>query len=128
MAANVGVAGGAGGPRRGGGGAGRRALRRFLRHRGAVVGLSILALISLVAIFAPLVSWHDPNVTNTKLQYTPPNSTFLIGADRLGRDLWARLLYAGRVSLSVGIAAALVSTGIGLILGLIAGVFGGWVD
>jgi peptide/nickel transport system permease protein len=128
VAANTAVVGVAVPRRRSNESAGRRALRRFLRHRGAVVGLSILAIIALAAILAPFLSWHDPNFTNTKLQYTPPDSNFLIGADRLGRDLWARLLYAGRVSISVGIAAAFVATGIGLILGLIAGVFGGWVD
>lgn len=128
MAAHAAVTGSVVPRRRSNESAGRRALRRFLRHRGAVIGLSILTVIALAAIFAPLISWHDPNFTATKLQYTSPDSTFLIGADRLGRDLWARLLYAGRVSLSVGIAAALVATGIGLMLGLIAGVFGGWVD
>jgi peptide/nickel transport system permease protein len=90
--------------------------------------MTVLTVVALAAIFAPFLSWHDPNFTNTRLQYTPPNSEFLLGADRLGRDLWARLLYAGRVSLSVGIAAAFVATGIGLILGLIAGIFGGWDD
>ena len=108
--------------------AGRRALRRFIHHRGALIGLGILAVFSIMAVFAPAFSWKDPNLTNTGIQYTPPNSEFLLGADRLGRDLWARLLYAGRVSLSVGIAAAFVATGIGLLLGLIAGMFGGVID
>ena len=108
--------------------AGRRALRRFIHHRGALIGLSLIAIMTLLAIFAPLFSWHDPNFTNTRIQYTPPNGDYLLGTDRLGRDLWARLLYAGRVSLSVGITAAIVATGIGLLLGLVAGMFGGWVD
>jgi peptide/nickel transport system permease protein len=108
--------------------AGRRAVRRFMRHRGALLGLTILAIVAILAIFAPLFSWHDPNQTNTRIQYTPPNSDYILGTDRLGRDLWARLLYAGRVSLSVGLAAAFVATGVGLILGLIAGMFGGVID
>ena len=128
MAVNAAVVGVTVARRRSGESAGRRALRRFMGHRGALFGMAVLGVISLAAIFAPFLSWHDPNFTNTKLGYTPPNSEFLLGADRLGRDLWGRLLYAGRVSLSVGIAAAFVATGIGLILGLIAGIFGGWVD
>jgi peptide/nickel transport system permease protein len=108
--------------------AGRRALRRFIHHRGALVGLAIIAIVSVLAILAPLFTWHDPNFTNTRIQYTPPNSDYLLGTDRLGRDLWGRLLYAGRVSLTVGIAAAFVATGLGLVLGLIAGMFGGVVD
>ena len=128
MATNPAVVGVTVAPRRASESAGRRALRRFLRHRGALFGMTVLIVISLGAILAPVLSWHDPNFTNTRLQYTPPNSEFLLGADRLGRDLWSRLLHAGRISLSVGIAAAFVATGIGLVLGLIAGIFGGWVD
>jgi ABC-type dipeptide/oligopeptide/nickel transport system permease subunit len=108
--------------------AGRRAIRRFIHHRGALAGLAIIAIVTVLAVLAPVFSWHDPNVTNTRIQYTPPNGEYLLGTDRLGRDLWARLLHAGRVSLSVGIAAAFVATGIGLVLGLIAGMFGGVVD
>ena len=129
MASNAAVAGVAVAPnRRPSESAGRRALRRFVHHRGALVGLAIIAIVAVLAIFAPLFTWHDPNATNTRIQYTPPNADYLLGTDRLGRDLWARLLHAGRVSLSVGIAAAFVATGIGLVLGLIAGMFGGVVD
>jgi peptide/nickel transport system permease protein len=128
MATNAAVVGVAVQRRRASEGAGRRAVRRFVRHRGALVGMAILATIAFMAIFAPFFSAHDPNFTNTKLQYTPPNSTYILGTDRLGRDLWARLLEAGRVSLTVGLAAALVATTIGLVVGLVAGIFGGVVD
>jgi peptide/nickel transport system permease protein len=128
MAVNAGIVGVAVARRRVGESAGRRAQRRFVRHRGALVGMTVIIIIAVAAIFAPLLAWHSPNVTNTRLQFTPPNSEFLLGADRLGRDLWARLLFAGRVSLSVGIAAAFVATFVGLVLGLIAGISGGWID
>ncbi len=108
--------------------AGRRALRRFLRHRAALVGMIVLALIALAAVFGPFIYGHDPDITDLGKGYTPPGATYLLGADSLGRDLLARLLVAGRVSLSVGIAAALVATGLGLVVGLVAGTFGGWVD
>jgi ABC-type dipeptide/oligopeptide/nickel transport system permease subunit len=108
--------------------AGRRAVRRFLRHRAALAGLFILGLIAAVAILLPLVYRVDPDFTNPKIQFTPPNAVHPLGTDRIGRDLLARLIYAGRVSLAVGVAAAFFATGLGLILGLIAGVFGGAVD
>ena len=108
--------------------AGRRAVRRFLRHRAALAGLLILAAIALAAIVGPIVLGIDPDATNPKIQFQTPSSTHILGTDRIGRDLFARLLAAGRVSLSVGVAAALFATGLGLIIGLIAGVFGGVVD
>jgi peptide/nickel transport system permease protein len=128
MASNVAVVGVAVRPARAPESAGRRAIRRFMRHRGAVVGMTILTIIALAAIFAPLIAPHDPNVTNLRAAYQPPSQNHPLGTDQLGRDLWSRLLYAGRVSLSVGFAAAFVATAIGLVLGLIAGLVGGWMD
>jgi ABC-type dipeptide/oligopeptide/nickel transport system permease subunit len=109
-------------------GAGARALRRFLRHRAALVGMIVLAFIALASIFGPLIYGHDPDITDLGQGYHPPDATYPLGADSLGRDLLARLLVAGRVSLSVGMAAALFATGVGLVVGLVAGTFGGWVD
>jgi peptide/nickel transport system permease protein len=108
--------------------AGRRAFRRFLEHRAALLGLFILGAITIAAIVGPFVLGIDPDVTNPRIQFRSPDLNHLLGTDRIGRDLLARLLSAGRVSLSVGIAAALFATGIGLVIGLIAGVFGGWLD
>ena len=115
-------------PRRVSESAGRRAVRRFVHHRAALLGLFIVTIIALMSIFAPLLTSHNPDFVNLQAQFTPPNGDHPLGADRIGRDLWSRLLYAGRVSLAVGISAALVATGIGLVLGLIAGQFGGPVD
>ncbi|HEV8489842.1 MAG TPA: ABC transporter permease [Candidatus Limnocylindrales bacterium] len=109
-------------------GAGRRAVRRFLRHRAALAGLFFIALVAGAAIFGPFVYRGNPDRTNPAIQFTAPNAEHPLGTDRIGRDLLARLLYAGRISLAVGVAAALVATGIGLVLGLIAGIAGGWVD
>jgi peptide/nickel transport system permease protein len=108
--------------------AGRRAVRRFIRHRAALAGLLILAAIVFLAIFGPIIYGVDPDVTDLTKQYTPPGAEFPLGADSVGRDLLARLMIAGRVSLSVGLAAAVFATVVGLIVGLIAGTFGGWVD
>jgi peptide/nickel transport system permease protein len=109
-------------------GAGRRAVRRFLRHRAALAGLFLLALIGGIAVFGPFAYGGNPDKTNPAIQFTAPNAQYPLGTDRIGRDLFARLMHAGRVSLSVGVAAALVATGIGLVLGLVAGVAGGWLD
>jgi peptide/nickel transport system permease protein len=108
--------------------AGRRALRRFLRHRAALAGLFILGFIAFSAIILPFFYNVDPDTTNLKIGFQPPSPAHPLGTDRIGRDLLARLLYAGRVSLSVGVAAALFATMLGLIVGLFAGTFGGWVD
>jgi len=108
--------------------AGRRAVRRFLRHRAALAGMLVLALIAFAAVFGPIIYGHDPDVTDLSNGFTSPNSNQWLGADSLGRDLLARLLVAGRVSLSVGLAAAFSATFLGLVVGLLAGTFGGWVD
>ena len=108
--------------------AGRRALRRFVRHRAALAGMLVLGFITLAAVLGPIIYGRDPDVTDLAKGYHAPDAFFLLGADSLGRDLLARLLVAGRVSLSVGLAAAVCATGVGLFVGLLAGTFGGWVD
>ena len=110
-------------------GAGRRAVRRFLRHRAALAGLFMHRGSWPPRRSSARSSTRATRTTRTRrIQFTEPNAQYPLGTDRIGRDLFARLLYAGRVSLAVGVAAALVATGIGLILGLIAGIAGGWVD
>ena len=88
---------------------------------------SCCSLIAALAIFGPILYGQDPDVTDlSERVHSRPNSAHPLGTDSLGRDLLARLLIAGRVSLSVGLAAALFATGIGLVVGLVAGTFGGW--
>jgi peptide/nickel transport system permease protein len=106
----------------------RLALQRFLRHRLALVGLIIIAIIAAVSIFAPLIAPSDPFKVDLAFFRKPPNPAHLLGTDSAGRDVLSRLLYAGRVSLGVGLIAALMSTTIGLVLGSIAGTYGGWLD
>jgi peptide/nickel transport system permease protein len=106
----------------------RIAMRRFRRHRLAWVGLLFLAVLVLVAIFAPSISPSDPNaVTLSKLR-TAPSAEHWLGTDSAGRDVLSRLIYGSRVSLTVGVAAAVSAAGVGTLLGLLAGVLGGWVD
>ncbi|MEU4014581.1 oligopeptide ABC transporter permease [Microbacterium sp. NPDC028030] len=106
----------------------RLALRRFLRHRLAVVGAVVLLVVVLAAVVGPLLLPFDPNAVDPSAIRQPPNAEHLLGTDSAGRDVLARLLAGGRVSLLVGLTVALTATVIGLVLGAIAGFFGGWVD
>ncbi len=106
----------------------RMAVRRFLRHKLAIAGLLVLVLVILVTVFAPLLTGHDPTRVDLSQVRQPPSGEHLLGTDGSGRDVFARLLYAGRVSLLVGVLSALLAVGLGTILGAIAGIVGGWVD
>ena len=109
-------------------------LRKMWQLRlGVFGGLLVLALV-LVAIFAPFVATHDPYEQDILERLTPP--VFLeggswehwLGTDQLGRDVYSRIVYGARISITIGISAVLVSAVIGCILGLLAGYFGGWID
>ncbi|MFB2596627.1 oligopeptide ABC transporter permease [Herbiconiux sp. P17] len=107
---------------------GRLALRRFARHRLAVVGLVALVVVVLAAVIGPFLLGIDPNLVDPMAIRQPPNADHLLGTDSAGRDVLARLLAGGRVSLLVGLTVAVTATLIGLVLGSIAGFFGGWID
>lgn len=107
---------------------GRRTLRRFLHHRLAVIGAIILSVLALGAIFAPLIAPHDPNAINLLKISQPPDGENWLGTDRVGRDIFSRLLYGGRVSLSVGFVAVGIYLTIGFVLGALSGYLGGAVD
>ncbi|MGD9147742.1 MAG: ABC transporter permease [Anaerolineae bacterium] len=106
----------------------RRVVRRFSRHRLAVFGAVIILLLVLVAIFAPVIAGQDPYYQDYSALKQPPSREHILGTDALGRDMWARLIYATRVSLSVGLVAVAIYTLIGTVLGAIAGFYGGTVD
>jgi ABC-type dipeptide/oligopeptide/nickel transport system permease subunit len=103
-------------------------LRAVARHRLAAVGLVIIAVLVIIAIFAPVLAPYNPNQQDLYRVLAPPSRIHLLGTDNLGRDLLSRLLYGARVSLFVGIVSSLVSALIGVIIGLIAGFRGGMVD
>jgi peptide/nickel transport system permease protein len=102
--------------------------QRFRKHRIAMVGMVILAILAILAIGAPFFARNDPYRTNLSLIRKAPTAAHWLGGDSSGRDVFARLLYAGRVSLSVGLVAVGIYTIIGLLLGSLAGYYGGWVD
>jgi len=104
------------------------ALRRLLGHRGAAIGLAILAVLVLTAIFAPLFLPHDPNAQDYKNVLTAPNGTYWLGTDSVGRDVFTRIAYGGRVTLVVGLVPVLAGFAIGTSLGVIAGFYGNRID
>ena len=106
----------------------KRSLQKFLSNKLAIVGLIIVLLMILSAIFAPLLATYDPNkIDMTKLNQAP-GGDHIFGTDSTGRDLYSRLLYGGRISILIGITSALTTSIIGTIFGLIAGYFGGKID
>lgn len=111
-----------------------RALRRFCKNRGAVAGALIVVTAIFLALFAPLLAPHDPNqqfkARTLTMQGVPigPDPEFPLGADSLGRCELSRLLYGGRVSLSVALAATALLAFVGTTIGVVAGYYGGWID
>jgi peptide/nickel transport system permease protein len=106
----------------------RTALRRFRRHRLALLGLVVLVALVLVALLAPLLAPYDPNLVDLASFQKAPSAAHWLGTDSAGRDVLSRLVFGTRVSLTVGIAAALSAGVLGLTLGLLAGILGGAVD
>ena len=101
---------------------------RLKKNRAAMAGLGLIVLISLLAIFGPLLSpysYSDQSLANAN---QPPSSAHWLGTDNLGRDLATRICYGARISLSIGIVASLINLGIGVFYGGISGYFGGRVD
>ncbi|MCI8725827.1 MAG: ABC transporter permease [Hungatella sp.] len=103
-------------------------LKRFLAHRLAMFGAIILTIEILSVIFLPVIMKLDPYTMDYMNFGGAPSAQHILGCDDVGRDLFARLIFGGRVSLMVGICSALVSLIIGVPLGLIAGYFRGWAE
>lgn len=108
--------------------------RKMRGNTGVVIGGTLLAVILLIAVFAPLLAPHDPLAQDLTRRLLPPFwhdrsvPEHLLGTDHLGRDYFSRLIYGARVSLGVGLGVILVSGAIGITLGLLAGYFGGRID
>ncbi len=117
------------------------AVRRFRKHRMAIFGLSLLVLLVLYVVFGGLLvrgycapikqtlsgeAWANCNDTSLKLQ--PPSAEHIFGTDVIGRDILARTIYGGQISLLIGISAAIVEVILGALIGAMAAYYGGWVD
>ncbi len=103
--------------------------RRFRRHKLALGGLSVIVLFLLMAIFANVVAPYDPIAYQDPYsKNAPPSPQHILGTDEIGRDVFSRLLYAARVSLTVSFVVTIISELMGAVMGGISGYFGGWVD
>jgi peptide/nickel transport system permease protein len=105
-----------------------RATDRLKSDRRAWFGGGVIVLLVLLAIAAPVFARHDPFGVELINSLQPPNGTHWFGTDVQGRDVWARLVYGARVSLSVGILSQGIALTLGVILGLLAGYYGRWID
>jgi peptide/nickel transport system permease protein len=101
--------------------------KRFRKHPGAIFGFIVLFSLVILTILAPL-SPYDPEASDMPARYQPPSTSHLMGTDALGRDLFTRTLYGGRISLMVGLLVVLISVTIGVPIGALAGYYGGKLD
>lgn len=97
-------------------------------NRLAYIGIAVAAIFILAAIFAPFIATHDVTAQNLAIRYAAPSAEHWFGTDSLGRDVFSRVIYGARISLQVGIVVVTVSSVIGVIIGSIAGFYGGLID
>jgi peptide/nickel transport system permease protein len=107
--------------------------RRFRKHRLAVAGSVVLLILIMASALAPLIAPYDPirqnvDTAGDRLRNASPSLEHLMGTDSIGRDVFSRLLHAGRISLTVAFVVIILSESIGAVIGAISGFYGGWVD
>ena len=105
-----------------------RNMKRLLKNKLAIMGIIIILLFLILAVFARLFTSFDPNAIDLKAVGAAPSSTHIFGTDKLGRDVFARILYGGRTSITVGVLSALSGSFVGVVFGCVAGYFGGKID
>lgn len=103
-------------------------MRKFAQNKLAMIGMIVMVIMLLAAIFAPLLTSYDPSAIDMGSMTKSPGSGHIFGTDKLGRDVLSRVLFGGRVSIMVGLSGAISGSLIGMILGSIAGYFGGKTD
>lgn len=99
----------------------------FLKHQLATLGLLVLAILGFAAVFASVLAPYDPNAISLEI-LAGPSPAHLLGTDDVGRDILSRLMYASRISLTVGLVSSILTIVLGVLLGSLAGYFGGVVD
>ena len=97
-------------------------------NRLSYIGIAIVLIVILLAVFAPLVATHDVEFQNLANRFATPSAEHWFGTDSLGRDIFSRVVFGARISLEVGISVVTVSGIIGILIGAVAGFYGGWVD
>ena len=106
----------------------RRALLRLLRRRGAMLGLAIVLVFVLLAVFAPVLAPQDPLQTSWSAVRKAPSAQYWFGTDEIGRDVLSRVIWGARASLLAGLVSVCIAMALGVPIGLLAGYMGGWVD
>lgn len=106
----------------------RRFWRRLRQQRSAMIAAGFVIFIVATAVFAPLLATHDPNQQELANFLLPPSSEHWFGTDDLGRDLYSRMLFAGRISLLAAVQSVAVAAILGVLPGILAGFSGGWID
>ena len=106
----------------------KRNIQKFLNNKLAVFGLCLVVLLILISIFAPLLTRYDVATSDTSMRLQAPSSEHLLGTDNIGRDLFTRVLYGGRVSIFISLVSAIGASFIGIVFGCISGYLGGKVD
>lgn len=105
------------------------AWNKLKRNKTALAGLIVVVFVLVLAIFAPVIAWNDPNAIDVTMAYLKPGAPgHILGTDEFGRDLLTRIIYGSRISIIVAIGGMVVGGGIGILLGLIAGFKGGIID
>lgn len=103
-------------------------LRAFLGNPLAVFGLVVIVVMIAAAILAPVIATHEPNVQDLNQALQPPSGSNWLGTDELGRDIYSRIVYGSRISIYIVLLVSVIVAPVGLVIGMAAGYFGGWVD
>ena len=106
----------------------RQFYQELLRQKSAVIGASILIFFIFTAIFAPLIATHDPRNADVTARLKGWSQEHYFGTDKVGRDIFSRIIYGSRISIKIGLVAMTFSISIGALLGIVAGYYGGWLD
>jgi peptide/nickel transport system permease protein len=104
------------------------AVARFSSNRLSVIGIFIILVFLMMTVFAPLIAPYEPDEQNVHDRLHPPSARYIFGTDSLGRDVFSRSVYASRVSIPIGFLSMVISMGVGILIGLTAGFFGGGID
>ena len=105
-----------------------RLLLALGRNPLAVLGAVIVIVLILMAVFAPVIAPQSPTAQNLPQRLMPPSWAHWMGTDELGRDIWSRVVYGSQITLAIVVLVAVLAAPVGLIIGAVAGYFGGWVD
>lgn len=105
-----------------------RLARSLMRNPLAMVGAIIVLTLILVALFAPWIATHSPVGQDLAMRLKPPSWDNWMGTDELGRDIWSRVVYGARITLMIVALVAVLAAPVGLVIGAVAGYFGGWTD